>query len=341
LDKLLLKELCNLSGVSGREDEVRQWILARIDALATPHEVTVDAMGNVILHLIGRERPSKKLLLDVHIDEVGVIISHITEDGYLQFETVGGIDKQSLFGSRIRFAEHLGVIGGKAKHHCVGEEQDRLPDAQDMLIDIGVFNRASAEDKVQIGQVGTFAVAFEDYEDTGFFVGKAVDNRIGCALLLSLAQTQPPYDIWFSFTVQEEVGLRGAGVVSNVVRPDIAIAIDATTAQDTVGSSDETCVCRVGGGAVVSFADGATLYDSELYATIRQIADENGVRTQTKNRISGGNNAGAIQRSGVGVRMAAVSLPTRYIHSSRCVGKWEDVQAMENLLSLLMERLPR
>ncbi len=341
MDKQLLAQLCDIDAVSGREHDVRRFILDRIAALTVDHEVTVDAMGNILLHLFGKTKCSKKLLLDAHMDEVGFFVSHITDDGYLRFETVGGIDKQALFGVRVRIGKQLGVIGGKAGHHCAGDEAEKIPDTQEMLIDIGAPDRAEAEKIVRIGQGGTFAVEFCNNEDTGYFMGKAVDDRVGCALLLSLAQKQPPYDIWLSFSVQEEVGLRGAGVVANAVCPDIAIAIDATTAQDTAGSTDETCVCRTGNGAVVSFADKATVYDHDLYRYIRELADENGIKTQTKNRVAGGNNAGAIQRSHTGVRMASVSLPTRYIHTGRCVGKWEDVQSMEQLLSLLIERLPQ
>ena len=139
--------------------------------------------------------------------------------------------------------------------------------------------------------------------------------------------------------MQEEVGLRGAGVAAEAVQPDIAVAIDATTAADIAGTPADKEVCRVGKGAVVSFADRATLYDSELYHRIRSIAQENQIPAQTKNCIAGGNNAGAIQRTHTGVSMAAVSLPCRYIHSPYCVGSLADVEAMEKLLFCLAEQL--
>lgn len=339
MDKQLLRDLCAIDGASGRESAVREFILARLASSTAPHEVTVDAMGNVIVHMIGKEKPSKKLLLDAHMDEVGFLVSHITDEGYLRFETVGSIDKQVLFGARVRIGGQIGVIGGKAFHHCSAEDATVIPDEGELLIDIGATDRESAEALVHVGDAGTFANGFADINDK-VFVGKAVDDRVGCALLLTISEKQPRYDIWLSFSVQEEVGLRGAAVVGESVRPDIAVALDATTAADTVGSSRETAVCRVGDGAVVSFADRATLYDPALYHRIRALAEENRIPTQTKNRVAGGNNAGAIQRSHTGVRMAAVSLPTRYIHSPGCMGSWHDVQSMEDLLTLLIERLP-
>ena len=338
MDKKLLQTLCELDGISGREEAVRAYILKELETISVPHETSVDAMGNVLVHLHGKQPAGHRLLLDAHMDEVGFLVSHITPEGYLRFQTVGGIDKQVLFGRRVRIGAQPGVIGGKAIHHCSKKESEQIPAVEDMLIDIGAGSAEEAEKLVAIGAAGTFASAFVPHGENGF-VGKAVDDRVGCALLLTLAKKQPARDVWLSFSVQEEVGLRGAGAAAYAVRPDVAIAIDATTAADTVGSTRETAVCRVGDGAVVSFADRATLYDPELYQTIRHLAQELHIPTQAKNRIAGGNNAGSIQRSGSGVRMAAVSLPCRYIHSPACTGSWADVEAMEQLLGALIERL--
>ncbi len=339
MDKQLLKNLCTIDGVSGRESAVREFILSQLASYDTPHQVTVDAMGNVIVHLIGKKTASQRVLLDAHMDEVGFLISHITQEGYLRFETVGSIDKQVLCGTRVRVGGQIGVISGKAYHHCSADDRNRIPNADELLVDIGAADSKEAEKLVHVGQAGTFDEAFT-LEENNRFVGKAVDDRVGCALLLTLAQEQPPYDIWLSFSVQEEVGLRGASVVGETVKPNVAIALDATTAADIAGSSRESAVCHIGSGAVVSFADRATLYDVDLYHEIRNLAEQHGIPTQTKNRIAGGNNAAAIQRSHVGVRMAAISLPTRYIHSPVCMGNWSDVDAMEDLLRLLVERLP-
>ncbi len=339
MNRKLLRELCNLDGVSGREEDVREYILDELEASSAPKEITVDPMGNVLVHLIGRQTGSHRLLLDAHMDEVGFLITYIGEDGFLHFEPVGGIDKQALFGHRVRVSGWLGVIGGKAIHQCKGEERTTIPSNETMVVDIGAADGTEAARMVRIGAAGTFQQGWADLANDRF-VSKAVDDRVGCALLLTLAASQPEYDLWLSFSVQEEVGLRGAGVAARQIRPDIAIALDATTAADTAGSRPDNAVCRVGDGGVVSFADRATLYDADLYRQIRALADEHGIPTQTKTRIAGGNNAGSIQTGGDGVRMAALSLPCRYIHSPTCTGSWADVQAMEDLLRLLIGVLP-
>ena len=335
-----LETLCSLDGVSGREHAVRDYILARLNESDVPKEIIVDAMGNILVHLKGKAEANKVLQLDAHMDEVGFIITHIGGDGTLNFETIGGIDNAVLFGHRVRIGEVVGVIGGKAMHQCHGDEGKKVPSADSMRIDIGVSSAEEAEKLVKIGQTGTFDAGIYWLNDRLFY-GKAVDDRIGCLLLLEMAMKQPERDLWLSFSVQEEVGLRGAGVAAEYIKPDYAVAIDATTAADVAGSSEETSVCCVGKGAVVSFADRATLYDADLYRMIREKADELGIPTQTKNKVAGGNNAGAIQRRGVGVRMASVSLPCRYIHSPACLGSVEDVESMARLLNMLAEELTK
>ena len=172
-------------------------------------------------------------------------------------------------------------------------------------------------------------------------MAKAIDNRAGCTLLLELAQKTPPYDITLAFTVQEEVGLRGAGVAAFTVRPDVAVAIDSTTANDVADVSAEKQVCAVGKGAVVSFMDRATVYDTVLYKQIRKIADALQLPNQTKTVIAGGNDAGAMQRAAGGARVAAVSLPCRYIHSPSSVVSLKDMEATLALLFALTEELPK
>ncbi len=339
MNKELLRDLCALDAVSGREGAVRKYILDTLHSYTTPMDVSVDAMGNVLAHVFGENKGCKVIMLDAHVDEVGVVVTHIREDGLLGFDTVGGIDKQVLFGHRVRFGAQCGVIGGKATHQCKAEERKTVPDTDAMYIDIGASDAQTARSVVQVGDFGTFDSDWVDLEN-GFFKAKAIDDRVGCAILLELASKQPLYDLWLSFSVQEEIGLRGAGVAAEAIRPDIAIALDATTASDIAGTPEEQMVCRALNGAVVSFADRATLYDGALYQQIRQLAEEKGIKTQTKNRIAGGNNAGAIQRSHTGVRMAAVSLPCRYIHSGSSVGNWRDVEEMQKLIAALAEVLP-
>ncbi len=339
MNKQILKNLCAIDGVSGHEQAVRQYILDTLNSYTTPMDVSVDSMGNILVHLFGKNPANKRVLFDAHMDEVGVMVTHIRTDGMLGFGTLGGINKDVLFGHRVRMNNCIGVIGGKACHQCSKEELKKVPDDEAMYIDIGAHDKETAEQLVRVGESGTFDTSWTDMEGN-LFRAKAIDDRVGCAILLELAAHQPTHDIYISFSVQEEIGLRGAKVVGEAIKPDIAVALDATTAADVVGNSDDKVVCRVGQGAVVSFMDGATLYDAEMYQTVRALADRNHIPTQTKNRIAGGNNAGALQRSHTGVKMAAVSLPCRYIHSPACVGNWSDVEAMERLVALLSEELP-
>lgn len=341
MNKQTLADLCAIDGVSGHEQAVRDFILQRLHESSVPMDVVqVDNMGNLLVHLIGKEKANKVVQFDAHMDEVGFIITNIGDDGFLRFSTIGGIDSRALFGHRVRIGDQKGVIGGKAGHQCSADETKKVPSADSLTIDIGASTKEEAEKLVKIGDVGTFDNTLV-WLGEDCFLGKAVDDRVGCMLLLELAKQQPARDIWLSFSVQEEIGLRGAGIATEAIRPDYAVAIDATTAADVAGNSPDQSVCFVGQGAVVSFADRATLYDPELYQRIRQMAEDKGIATQTKTMVAGGNNAGAMQGRHTGVKMTAVSLPCRYIHSSACMGRLQDVQAMYDLLLLLAEELTK
>ena len=340
MNKQVLADLCALDGVSGHEKAVREYILACLSKSSVPMEVKVDNMGNILVHLMGKDKCNRIVQFDAHMDEVGFIITGIGEDGFLRFDTIGGIDSRALFGHRVRIGTQKGIIGGKAGHQCSADETKKVPSVDHLTIDIGAQSKEDAEKTVKTGDVGTFDNELtwlgEDY-----FLGKAVDDRVGCMLLLEMAKQQPKRDIWLSFSVQEEIGLRGAGIATEAIHPDIAVAIDATTAADVAGNSPDQSVCFAGKGAVVSFADRATLYDPELYQQIRSMAEAKGIPTQTKTMVAGGNNAGAMQGRHTGVHMTAVSLPCRYIHSSACMGRIADVQAMYDLLNLLAEELTK
>lgn len=341
MNKQLLADLCAIDGVSGHEHAVRDYILERLQENNDHIDVIkTDNMGNLLVHLVGKERANKVVQFDAHMDEVGFIITNIGEDGFLRFDTVGGIDSRALFGHRVRIGAQKGVIGGKAGHQCSPDETKKVPSAGSLTIDIGAASREEAEKLVKIGDVGTFDNTLTWIGEDAF-LGKAVDDRVGCMLLLEMAKHQPSRDIWLSFSVQEEIGLRGAGIATEAIHPDYAVAIDATTAADVAGNSPEQSVCFVGQGAVVSFADRATLYDAELYRNIRDWADAKGIPAQTKTLVAGGNNAGAMQGRHTGVKMTAVSLPCRYIHSSACMGRMKDVQAMYDLLNILAEELTK
>lgn len=326
----LLKELCSLCGVSGREDAVRDFILEQIKDHCT---YTVDPLGNILAHKKGKQPAQKQVLLDAHMDEVGLIVTHVDDEGFLRFDTVGGIDASVLLATRVNVGSAAGVISCKPVHLTEADERKKYPDVHEMYIDIGATTRAEAEAVVNVGDVATFETVPQPLGD--LLLAKGIDDRAGCAVLIQLLQAEAEYDFDVSFTVQEEVGLRGARTAGFAKAPDFALVIDATTAADIAGVSPEKTVCKVGGGAVVSFMDKATLYDQPMYRAAMDLAKEKGIAAQPKSYVAGGNNAGAISVSGKGVRTLAVSVPCRYIHSPACVASVEDILAVRDLVKEL------
>ncbi len=334
-----IQELCALSGISGREGMVREYITEQLKDASAVKEIRVDRMGNCIVSLKGRKPASKSVVFAAHMDEVGGIVTGITDDGYLHFDTVGGISSDVLFSRMVWVNGHAGVIGGKAVHQCKGEEKNKIPTVNSMLIDIGAASREAAKAVAREGDAVTFSSGTFSLGNDKFCT-KALDDRAGCALLLKLAHAQPEYDVTLIFTVQEEIGLRGAVTAAYATQPEIAVVVDATTAGDSAGVPSDKQVCRMGDGPVVSFMDRQTMYDPALYAYIRKLAKEHDIPTQAKTTVAGGNDAGAFQRTGEGAYAAAVSLPCRYIHSPSCVLKETDIAHTYRLLKLLLDALP-
>lgn len=334
-----VKELCALPGISGREHAVREYLVKRLQDAPAVGEIRVDRLGNCIVSLKGRRSAPKKVLFAAHMDEVGGIVTGITDEGYLRFDTVGGMTPDVLFSRVVWVNGHAGVIGSKAVHQCKGDEKTKIPAIRNMLIDIGAASEKEARAVAREGDVVTFSPNVFSLAD-GKLCAKALDDRAGCALLLQLAHTEPEYDVTLVFTVQEEVGLRGAMTAAFSLQPEIAVVVDSTTAADSAGVPSDKQVCRMGNGPVVSFMDRQTMYDPALYAYIRELADKHHIPTQTKTMVAGGNDAGAFQRAGEGAYTAAVSLPCRYIHSPSSVLNEQDITDTYRLLELLLNTLP-
>ena len=331
-----METLCCLDGVSGREDEVREYILERVMPFAD--EIQTDAMGNLMVFKKGAAKPKQRVMLAAHMDEVGLIITEITEDGYLRFDAVGGIDRRVLIGKRVFVGSvrTLGVIGSKAIHLTTAEQRKSLPKLSDMYIDIGAKDKAEAEALVQLGDTAAFDDSVIRFGD-GFIKAKAIDDRAGCASMLELIESQLPCDCWFAFTVQEEVGCRGASVAARSIQPDVALILEGTTAADIPGVSGADRVCQLGKGVVIPYMDKGTIYDRELYGMLCRLAEENGISWQTKSHVAGGTDASAIQRSGAGVRVAAVSVAVRNIHSPASIVKAEECEAQLKLARLFLK----
>lgn len=331
----MLKELCLLNGTSGDESKVREYIISQIKDYC---DYTVDNLGSVIAFKKGNKIPDKKVMFSAHMDEVGFIITSITDDGYLKFSPVGGIDSKVCLNRVIQINDIKGVIGLKPVHQLSSSEKETAPKFSELCIDIGADSKAQAEKYVSLGD---FAYFSSDYYElgNGYIKSKALDDRIGCMLLIELIKKPLEYDTYFCFNVQEEVGLRGAACTSYSVQADISIVLEATTAADLCSVSGGDRVCVSGDGPVVSFMDGRTIYDKELYSLAFDIAAQNGIGIQTKTAVAGGNDAGAIQTSGKGSRVLAVSLPCRYIHSASSVVKSSDIDQTRRLLEVILTKI--
>ena len=332
-----LKELCGINGVSGYEDEVRNYIEARVSAYAD--EMYTDTMGNLIVYKKGKSA-GKKVMLAAHMDEVGIIVTDFTDEGYLKFACVGGIDRRVIIGKTVYIGDRkiFGVIGNKAVHLVKKDERSKIPSLDDMYIDIGAATGDQARELVQLGDVGAFAPDVFEFGN-GFLKAKAIDDRIGCAVMIKLIGFELPVDCWFVFTVQEEVGTRGAITSAYRIEPDVALILEGTTAADLPGVQGNKRICSPGKGIVIPFMDGGTVYDRELYSHLTSLADDNDITWQTKSYIAGGTDASAIQRSRGGVRVIGISAALRNVHSPACVGNIEDFYSMEKLARLFLDTI--
>ena len=332
-----LRKLCELDGTSGREENVRDFIISQINGKC---DWRVDPMGNVIAFKKGKASPKNKVMLTAHMDEVALIVTEINSDGSLGFGCVGGIDSKVLCGRTVRFSQNAvpvkGVIGLKPVHLCEGDESAKAPPANKLTIDIGADGREEAEKYISLGDCAYFDSPFIEF-GKGMVYSKAIDDRFGCAALIKMINSTLEYDLHFAFLVQEEIGLRGAGAAAFSIRPDYAIVLEATTASDVAGVKGADKVCSLGGGAVVSFKDRTTAYDMRLFKNAFEVAERRGIKIQQKTRTTGGNDAGEIHKAVGGVRTLTVSLPCRYIHSATSVACVDDLESCFDLAVALAE----
>ena len=326
----LVKELCVISGPSSYEEAVR----AAIRAKAAPYadEMRVDALGNLIVFKKGKASTGNKLMLCAHMDEVGIIIQSIDDNGYLRFKFLGGVDRRVVLGKPVWIGDNRvpGVIGLKAYHLVSEEEEKKVPKLEDLYIDIGARSREEAEELVEPGDYAVFSNECTEF-GSGFLKAKAIDDRLGCAILLKLMEQDLPMDVNFVFTVQEEIGTRGAFGAAFSITPEIAVIFEGTTAADNPTLPEHKQVCWPGKGPVLSLMDGGTIYDKGLFELLRSTAEEHNIPWQVKHYLAGGTDGKAIQRTKAGVRVAGISAAVRYLHSPSSVASISD---MEHMLTL-------
>lgn len=329
-----LKLLCELNAPSGHENAVRDYIIDRIKDKA---EISVDALGNIIAFVKGNKRAQKRIMVDAHMDEVGFIVTYITADGMLKFTAVGGINTAVMIARKVEFLNGVkGVISSKPVHMLTSSEKEKMPDEDALYIDIGADSKQEAEAMVSVGDCAVFSEPFEYMGD--LILSKAIDDRAGCWAIVDIINSEPEFDFYASFSVNEEVGA-GARAVAFAVEPDFAIVAEATTAADIAGVGDDKKVCYVGGGAVLSFMDRGTLYEKALFDKSLALAKEKGIKAQVKSYVAGGNNAAGIHQSRNGVRTVAVSVPCRYIHSGSSVASLDDIKSVRDLIEALISSM--
>lgn len=334
----LLKTLSAIPGASGDEYRVR----AEIENQIKGHcEFEVDALGNLIAFKKGKAKPKNKVMLCAHMDEVGFIITYIEDSGLLRFTCVGGIDPRVIVGKSVEIGNNrvCGVIGLKAIHDTKEKEREEAVPVEKLYIDIGASDKDDALKYVRQGDYAVFAADFTEFgKDNGKILGRALDDRAGCAFMIALIQSELPYDCHFAFTTREEVGCMGAVAAAYTVNPDISIALEATTASDIAGVAPDMVVCEQGKGAVIPFMDRGSIYDRELYNLALDTAKAHDIPCQTKAGVFGGTDSRVIQVSRGGVRVLTVSLPCRYIHTSGGVLCKQDIENMQKLIEKLLPK---
>lgn len=332
----LLQRLSDAVAVSGDEAEVRKIVRDEVKPFAD--DIRTDAMGNLLVTRHARVENPLRVMLDAHMDEVGFMLVEDDSDGWFKFETIGGIDVRQLVGKPVLVGKnhYPGVIGARPIHLTTADERSSAIPLDSLRIDLGPENAT----KVKIGDRATFATRFKQVGPS--LMGKALDDRLGVATLIELVKNPPAnIELLVSFSVQEELGLRGARVAAYGFNPDAAFAIDSTPANDLPdwqGEENTRYNTRLGGGPAIYLADIGTLSDPRLIRLLTQTGDELKIPYQFRQPGGGGTNAGAIHTRRAGIPVVSISIPGRYAHSAVLVSRLSDWQ---NTLALVYHTLTR
>lgn len=341
----ILRCLSEAFGPSGHEDDVR----ALVSELIAPFvdDLETDAIGNLIATQKGKS--DKVLMLDAHTDEVGIIVRHIDEAGFLRFSKIGGWDDRLFAAHRVTLRNakgkfYHGVIG-MAPPHVLGEEKAKSAiAAEDYFIDIGARSRREAQRRgAAVGDPGVLAYPFAQIAE-GVYVGKAFDDRAGCALLIAVLEAlatrkvRTPLTVKANFATSEEVGLRGARAAAFGIQPQVALALEGTIGADFPGIPPEKCICSQGAGAVLSVMDRTMIVSRRMTGFLIACAKAAKVPYQIKKPVYGGTDAGAIHQARAGVLAGIIAVPCRYLHSPNSMLSWRD---FESALALSFQAVGR
>lgn len=333
----MIKKFTELDGVSSWEDNVREKILEEIKGYITSYRV--DAMGNLIAYKEAKEKENAlNIILSAHMDEVGLIITKITDEGMLKFDTLGGIEPGVLVSKKVRSDSLNGVIGIMPIHLSSKEEREKIPKIDNLFIDIGAVSKEDALKYVMPGDV--FAFDSECiFFGNNMVKAKALDDRLGCLALIDALKDEYDCNLICLFNVQEETGLRGAKAAAFGLDADFAIVAESTTAGDVSKVPAHMMVTSLSQGAAISVMDSASIADKDLVEMLSFTAEENGITFQYKKAATGGNDAGAIHTANGGIRTVSISVPSRYIHSPSSVVSTDDFERVKTLIKAFLHSL--
>jgi endoglucanase len=315
----LLKKLTSVDSVSGNENAIRELIISEIKDCCD--EYNIDPMGNLIAHKKGS---GTRVMFAAHMDEIGIIATYIDDNGFVRFSSVGGLYTRELVHRRVRFSNGtIGIIGSEE------EEFNKKPDIKKLYVDIGADSKKQAMKLVSVGDTAAFTGEFVISKNR--VISKALDNRAGCYMLIRAMQKieNNKNDLYFVFTTQEEVGLRGAKTAAYTVNPDYAIAIDVTDTGDT--PECPVMDVKLGNGAAIKVMDRSIMCDADVRTLMIETAKKNNIRYQLEIMTDGGTDAGALHLTRAGVKTGGISLPTRYVHSPSETADIRDLKACVEL----------
>ncbi len=336
---MLLKELSEASGVSGGEGEVRNIIKKSIENLVD--EVKFDVLGNLIAYKKGFKNKGPRVMLTAHMDEVGLITAGFDKSGLIRFSKVGSIDERVLVSKVVHIGPKKipGVIGAKAIHLQKPEERKKSLKTEELYIDIGAKSREEAEKIVNLGDYISFNTKYHEIGEE-CVKGKAFDNRVGCAILIEALKKEYPFPLFGVFTVQEEIGARGAGTAAYAVKPDLALVIEGTTAADVVEIKEEGHATTLGKGPALTIMDASVISSRKIVDFLIQTAEENRIPYQFRRFTGGGTDAGKIALTQEGVKSVVVSVPCRYIHNPVGILSLVDVKNTLKLVEHFLLNIP-
>ena len=334
---MLLEKLTNASGVSGNEKEIRDIIIEEIRDYVD--EVKIDKIGNLIVYKKNK-REDKRIMLAAHMDEIGMMVRDIDEYGLIKFIPVGGIDKRVLVSKTVLVGENKipGVIGAKPIHLQKREEWKNPLEINSLYIDIGATSKEEAKKHVSIGDYISFDSKYMEFGDN-LIKAKALDDRVGCSILIDLIKNHQDTSFYAAFTVMEELGLVGAGPASYSINPDVAIIFEGTICYDLPSLDGHLIPTKLGEGPAISLIDRTTIYDKELRDTIVKIAEENKIKYQYRKTSMGGNDSGKIHLSKDGCKTAALSIPCRNIHTPNSVMSLNDYNNTYKLADKILSEI--